>query len=398
MFRWVPSTAVEFDGSLSPAIPLDLRAEWSLVDESNAIFPVYITTATFGSKPPRVAGILPESLNLGGDSSFELLRFSLANFPDYLGEGIRCQNEETQSYLAGRLNLSSAQGICQLDVVPEAAELRKRAHRGGGFVISHVGQWLPSNGEMSVQDAEEALELLRVWFGFLRGSWTGPLFPQGLRTGSVVWRQFAEWDLRESRHVTTWLPERRPVDLGAAFSRFAQLWANPNWRDPLRLAVSWFIEANSLGRSLEPKIVLSQVALELLASVHLVETQRIHSHKDFKTLSAAGKIRALLDHIDVPASIPTYLNTLLALCHGDAFDGPGVIATVRNNLVHATDNNRAAVKALSPQQLYQCSELALQYVELAILAICGYTGHYARRGWQGWKGDDEILVPWSQAS
>jgi hypothetical protein len=32
MFRWVPSTAVEFDGSLSPAIPLDLRAEWSLVD------------------------------------------------------------------------------------------------------------------------------------------------------------------------------------------------------------------------------------------------------------------------------------------------------------------------------------------------------------------------------
>jgi hypothetical protein len=49
------------------------------------------------------------------------------------------------------------------------------------------------------------------------------------------------------------------------------------------------------------------------------------------------------------------------------------------------------------EQRMECSELALQYLELALLAVCGHDGYYARRGWRGWKGDDEVLVPWSEA-
>jgi hypothetical protein len=45
-------------------------------------------------------------------------------------------------------------------------------------------------------------------------------------------------------------------------------------------------------------------------------------------------------------------------------------------------------------QLWECSQLALQYVELVLLAVCGHGGLYARRGWRGWKGEDEIVVPW----
>jgi hypothetical protein len=55
------------------------------------------------------------------------------------------------------------------------------------------------------------------------------------------------------------------------------------------------------------------------------------------------------------------------------------------------------VKVTGPH-LAECSQLALQYVELALLAICDHDGHYARRGWKGWKGDDEVLVPWHQGS
>jgi hypothetical protein len=161
------------------------------------------------------------------------------------------------------------------------------------------------------------------------------------------------------------------------------------------LAVSWFVEANGPGISIESKIVLAQVALELLAWVHLVETQRLYSRKAFDALKAAGRIRALLDHIGVPLAIPSYLTTLSAIYPSKALDGPGVITSVRNDLVHATDVSRAAISSLSVEQLFECSQLALQYVELVLLAVCGYSGYYARRGWHGWKGDDEILVPWS---
>ena len=237
--------------------------------------------------------------------------------------------------------------------------------------------------------------MLHFWFGLLRGAWAGPVFPQGVVDGEVVWRQFAPWKLGESRQVTTWFPERTPLDLADLFSGFVHRWNDSAWQGPLISAISWFVEANSSRSALESKIVLTQVALDLLAWVHLVETQRLHSRADFKRLSAAGRIRALLHHIGVPTKVPDYLTRLPALQQGDAFDGPGVITRVRNALVHATEENRTAVGSIDGPRLLECSQLSLQYVELAILAVCQHSGHYARRGWKGWKGEDEVLVPWA---
>jgi hypothetical protein len=396
IFRWAPSTAVEFNGTF-PHTFLDLDAPWSLLAGGDTAFraPIHITntTTTLEEKASRVSGILLEPLNLGA-SCFEVLQFSLANFPSYLGESIRYECEDGSGLIRGRLHLTSSRGVCNIDVVRETDEFRARKRQDTGFFISHVGQWLPSDGGMAPHAAEEILEMLRVWFGFLRGAWTGPLFPQGLCEGNVAWQQFAAWRLRESRSVTTWLPEHKRLDLAGAFSRFAELWADSAWRGPLKLAVSWFIEANGSGLAPESKIVLAQVALELLAWVHLVETQGLYNRRKFNKLSAAGKIRALLEHLKVPTAIPDYLAALSSLRRGKVFDGPAAITTVRNNSVHATHSGRAAVRALSAEELFECSQLALQYIELTLLAICGYAGHYARRGWRGWKGDDEVLVPW----
>lgn len=356
-FRWFPSIAVEFEGVFSKSY-LEIEDQWWLVAEGDTAFrtPVHIANATItlGSKSSRVSGFLQESLNLG-DSSFEVLRFSLANFPDYDGTPVRYESERASGFFNSRLHLASAQGICQLDVLPETSELRKRARKDAGFVISHVGQWLPSNGKMTVQDAEEVLELLRVWFGFLRGTWAGPLFPQGLSAGNVVWRQFAAWRLNESQFTPTWLPEQQRLDIANAFSGFARLWSDQAWRDPLKLAVSSFVEANGRGMSPESKIVLAQVALELLAWVHLVETQNLYSRKKFNDLRAAGRIRELLVQSAIPTAIPDYLTTLATICHGSPADGPSVITSVRNHLVHSTDNSRAAIKDLSSMQLFECS-------------------------------------------
>jgi hypothetical protein len=64
--------------------------------------------------------------------------------------------------------------------------------------------------------------------------------------------------------------------------------------------------------------------------------------------------------------------------------------------VHPTKYKRKKViESMKRLQLFECSQLAIQYLELAWLAVCGYRGRYARRGWQGWKGDDEAIVPWT---
>jgi hypothetical protein len=63
----------------------------------------------------------------------------------------------------------------------------------------------------------------------------------------------------------------------------------------------------------------------------------------------------------------------------------------------AVDNSRGSLGAVEGKHLVECGQLALNYVDLAILAVCHHDGHYARRGWRGWKGDDEVRVPWCPA-
>jgi hypothetical protein len=398
-FRWSPSVAVEFEGECAGSPVSLLEETWSLASEGDPAFtvPVHITHMQNRREASVVRGMAARALNIG-EGPFKVLRFCLANFPDYLGRAVHYKNEEGEGLMAGRLETRAESGYCQLDKIPEAKELVKAAERDAGFVISHVGLWVPSAGVMSAQEAESILEMLYFWFGLLRGGWAGPLFPQGINADqAVVWRQFASWRLRGSRRVSTWLPERRPLDLSSAFRGFAQRWNDAAWRDPLTTSIAWFVEANTPGTTPESRIVLSQVALELLSWVLLVESQRLHHQKDFEVLSAAGRIRALLHHIGVPTTVPDYLSRLQPLCDDDAFDGPGVITKVRNALVHSTKRKRTFMESVDGEQRMECSELALQYLELALLAVCGHDGYYTRRGWRGWKGDDEVPVPWSEA-
>ena len=296
--------------------------------------------------------------------------------------------------MLGRLETADESGCCQLDMIPEMKDL---ARSDAGFVISHVGLWIPSSGAVSEEEAESILTMLRFWFGLLRGAWTGPVFPQGLSAkNAVVWRHYTPWKLSSHRRVSSWLPDRTPLDLSDAFQRYVRRWHDAVWRDSIVTAISWFVAANAPGTASESRLILAQVALELLSWVLLVETQQLHSRADFGNLSAAGRIRALLHHIGVPADVPEHMNSLKSLCDGDAFDGPGVITKVRNGLVHSTEKKRRMLQFVDGEQRMECSQLALQFLEFALLAVCGYDGHYAQRAWRGWKGDDEVPVPWSR--
>jgi hypothetical protein len=292
-FRWLPSTAVLFDGAYSQP-DLDWDEQWTLESEGSFSVPVKITQVTIGSESSGVRGVIQGPLTLGV-APFEVLRFSLANFPEYIGAPVRREvGGGGRGWFKGRLRTVSGEGQCRLDSIPESDSLRKAAQLDSGFVISHVGEWIPSSGVMTAKDAEAVLKMLRFWCGLLRGAWAGPLFPQGLAGGSVIWRQFAPWKLDESREVPTWLPGRSPLDLDDLFLGFAERWSESAWRGPLKLAISWFVEANSSRTAPESRMVLAQVALELLAWVHLVETQRLHRPKEFKKLSASERIRLIV--------------------------------------------------------------------------------------------------------
>lgn len=397
-FRWLPSTAMEFDGSYSgPPVDVEAKDVTLRIDELGLSAPVLITSTTGGPVPEQIRGVFRNRATIAARPTFDRLQFCLVNFPEYIGAPIRYEIDGSRRSSSGRLQFASPGFLCILDEIPEVRDLRKTAGQGAGFVISHVGELKPVEGCLDEASTQEMLDVLHLFFGFLRGAWSGPVFPQGFTEHQKSWEQFAAWKVSEARGIPTWLPQRNPLELNRLFSGFVKRWSDPAWRAPLRTALSWYVEANSSGTAHEARLVLGQVALELLAWVELIETRQLHSRSDFNRLSAAGRVRSLLHDLHIPCGMPSHFAELQSLQEGDAFDGPGVVARLRNALVHATENSRAIINSVSGVQLWQAGQLTLQYVELSLLAVCGYQGKYARRGWRGWKGDDEIFVPWSQA-
>jgi hypothetical protein len=394
-FRWLPSTAMEFDGSYSGS-PIDVGSEGVTlsIDDLGLSSSVLTTNVTWGPVPAQIRGVFLNKATLAVGPAFDRLRFCLVNFPQYFGHAVRYETQGSRGYQRGRLRAASPHFLCITDAIPEMDGLRKAAVRESGFVISHVGELKALEGRFDQALAENALNLLHLFFGFLRGAWSGPVFPQGFTGDKKTWEQLAGWRVSEAKEVPTWLPQRNPVELDALFCGFAEHYSDTLWQSPLIRAVRWYVEANSSGPLDATRLVLGQVALELLAWVEVVEARHLHGRNDFRRLSAAGKMRSLLEHFQIPCDIPSHLSELQNLQEGEAFDGPGVIANLRNALVHAGEKHPAPAKPVSGTQWWLAGQLAIQYVELSLLALCGYQGMYARRGWRGFKGDDEAFVPW----
>lgn len=398
-FHWRPDPRFAFEGEFANPLLEFGHKNWHLrgkIRDRMFDVPVLLTGARsrFSESSVFVRGFVSKPIELGADESFDVLRFSLVNFPDYQGASIR--DPANSLLFKGRLALPLPEGGVQVDAIPEVKDLRTRLVREGGFIITNVGEFVPADGPVTSGRALQLLELLHNWFGFCRGAFTGPVFPQGLRGDEVVWEHLAPWRLSEGGRATCWLPEKHPIDLQDAFAGFVKRWESEDWREPLTIAIAWYVEANAERMSNVTRIILAQVALEMLAYVLVVETERHHARPDFDRLSAAGRIRTLLQVLDIPTSVPAHFARAQKLLDQDAFDGPGLIASVRNKFVHATAKSRATLAAVSGIHQWECGQLALQYLELALLALFGYRGRYAQRAWRGWKGDNEIHVPWRQ--
>lgn len=132
---------------------------------------------------------------------------------------------------------------------------------------------------------------------------------------------------------------------------------------------------------------MAQSALELLAWSTFVRPGLV-APSEFKSWSAAIRIRKLLKRAKLSVSIPAPLTTLSSLPGVSApKDGPEAAAFVRNRIVHPP-RNRSARKLTSPE-LVDAWRLMLRYTELLILKLASYSGNVKSRV------DDQVgSVPW----
>lgn len=323
--------------------------------------------------------------------------FHLFNFPDFRGG----QHQQAAPAGCAILVLESEEWRISLQSLPNNATHKawEKIKNEGGCFLTHVLKLERKDGKsFSGEDASEQCHLLNNFLSFIKGGKCAPVCGVGLdAAGTTTWKTFAS--PYSVRPPYSWFNPFEASQAELLFPLFAKRWQqSEEWKDCLRTAIYWYLQANTSGGSpgIDAAIILAQSALERLAHHYLVVDRKMISDKGFDKLCASDRLRVLFSVCGIPNEIT---DATPDICHAnDRFrkdakwmDAPHAITDIRNSLVHP----------VSKKKVHDCYvdawRLSLWYLELSVLALCGYHGTYTSRLTAKYVTDSGS-VPWGNKS
>lgn len=393
--RWQPRPRVECSatGRLSPLDNLNavFQAEHTFaLPSTDAPIPRPATDLRLRpSKKPWTLSVRADPANVRFASREDLTRvvFHVVNFSHLRGDFIKDEN----SIHRGRVVFDADPWRIVLDTRLGDERLKDQLENRAGYAFTHVGEIRRLDaGSFTDEEASELLESFNYYMWLGRGRETAPTLPVGFnRLDEPVW---TDWNLpliEPYGSPMTWLDDHFCEGYAASFSLFRNRWADPYWREVLRLALRYYLKANQPD-PVQGGIVMGQIALELVAWAVLVVDGASLSKSQWKKLHADDQIRLVLAHFGIPADVPVELEGLVDAANQNGWtDGPAAVAALRNDVVHLRrprpDHEfRAWIDAWL---------LTTWYVEMVLLGLIGYTGSYANRLHKGPSVVEP--VPWA---
>jgi hypothetical protein len=266
-----------------------------------------------------------------------------------------------------------------------------------GFAITQLAEIKRSDGgDISASDALDVLDALAWFLSFINADWVGPTLPVGFKSGKRVWDLWHAWKTAPWHPRITWLNPYYLEHADELFPKFMARWTVPRWREVLRTAIHWYIEAGRHAGGVEGSIVLAQTALELMASAIIVEERKMLTAKGLGRLIVAEQLRLLFSLAALPVQHCDTAKLAPLLSLRKSLDAPEALTTVRNSIVHSDLKTQNAIKGIKGA-LEDVSQVYLWYLEMIILNFIDYRGHY----WNRIKDKsfrqpyDVDIVPWA---
>jgi hypothetical protein len=209
--------------------------------------------------------------------------------------------------------------------------------------------------------------------------------------GEKTWENFAS--PRISNPPYSWFNRFEANQAELLFPLFVNRWQqSKEWKDCLRSAIYWYVQANTRGGSpsIDAAIILAQSALERLAYHHLVVDKKMLSSEGFNQLKVSDQLRLLFSSLSLPLAIGAATPEIQKIASKFKWvDAPYALTDIRNELVHP----------IKKKQVSSCFvdawKLSLWYLELSILALCGYDDTYTSRLTAKYTTQSET-VPWGK--
>lgn len=316
----------------------------------------------------------------------------LFNFPDFRGGQHQATAAPTGCAL---LVLESEEWRISLQALPNNAthQAWERIKDEGGCFLTHVAKLERKDGKFfSGEDALEQRFLLTNFLSFTKGGRYSTVCEVGLDVaGEKTWETFAS--PRISNPPYSWFNPFKASQAELLFPLFAKRWQqSEEWKDCLRSAIYWYAQANTSGGSpgIDAAIILAQSALERLAHHHLVVDKKMISPEGLDRLKASDRLRLLFSSLNLPVGIDAATPDIQKVASSFKWvDAPHAMTDIRNELVHPVSKKQVA------GCFFDAWKLSLWYLELSVLALCGYDDTYTSRLTAKYVTESE-KVPWGK--
>ena len=408
----------EFDGTISlewlPGPRLRLASKFPLTSavtlkEFNATAEVLGTSWSAssdfdGKQEAQSNSIFPQGITFGSKHEVKSLKFHLPNFRDYNGlrtrGGFEAQEEndaQERGYNIsfGRADFAFGGWRIVLDRVPNYGKLKEELRLTGGYAITHVGQITRDDDSLfTIDDGEKILEALSYFFSFCAARWSCPILVAGLDYGgNQVWTQWRVPKIGDWSDSVSWFSSPSSAVFNELLPGFLDLWNNPVWQTPLKVAINWYLQSISPA-TMDTGYVPPQIALEILAWVLFVKVKQTILEDRFTPTRASKLIEMLLSEAGISHAIPSQLADLASLVAAKkGSNGPEILTWLRNSTTHG--NNLYRLLSVSPKARYEGWQLGIWYLELILLKLFRYNGRYFDRlGSNRMTGASEP-VPWN---
>lgn len=222
---------------------------------------------------------------------------------------------------------------------------------------------------VSKETALREIRLFSRFFSFVAGCLHAPFFIEGLdgEVKSCIHSIPSDSSLVS---VSSWKPDYKDSDLVPLWSAY-RAYSNESVdkADVLNTAIHWYLQANMNSGMLEGALLLGFTGIELISNEVVG-----------RELSNEKIIEDFIQRLNLELDIT-----------------PNQIAQTRNYLMHyKNEYRRTTYNSLSFEEKVSRLDAVLHILELTILYLLGYKGHYNDRLHMQWRGDSTKIVPWAQ--
>jgi hypothetical protein len=412
-FTWFPYCGVKYEfqsntsafahAHINPFSRAAQDAQLRLTKHETSV-KISLLSIRSGERTTAVSGNLSEAISIGSDQKLEYLLCHIVNFHDVIGSNVmEAENWKLTLYQLPTTTEHIEQLICQ-----------------SGFAITHAAKLERSDGKtFTGTEAIKFLDLCYWFFSFARGFRVPIILLVGYNSeNECVWQYWVSRAGFSWKGVDSWFPKHESGALAQLLPGFLRWWKS--WDKGIaNRALHWYLESNINAGRLEGSIVLTQVALELIAWTLFVEQEKVFSKTAFDKLKASGQLRHLLSKFSISEKLPPdwevepintsdaipelyadcspqpLLPNLVAIANQQDnkwVDGPHAFTVSRNRIVHPKKNKKDS--NASSNATLDASNLGRWYLELVLLALCDYQGKYINRLLIPHQNAE--VVPWIQ--